>query len=289
FLVVQRAFSSKDLRSAQFTPILASFFKMVTPVIVIVTGIIALSILPKMGPGTEYRYDEVLPLLIKRYYPPGLMGLGITALLAGFMSGQAGNISAFNTVWTYDLYRAHINKNASDSHYLWVGRITTIAGILISIVTAYWAMGFPSIMDYMQAIFSWINAPLLATILLGMFWKRCTPAGAFWGLLIGMLSSFTLFILVKFNILSVAAVAFSENASVMAANFWRAFWAWTITFVFTIVISIFTKPREYSELDGLVYGLTKIIRIEGEKIYRKPVFWAAISFIIFIILNIIYW
>ena len=228
-------------------------------------------------------------MLIKRYYPPGLMGLGITALLAGFMSGQAGNISAFNTVWTYDLYRAHIRKGASDEHYVWMGRIATIVGVLFSIVTAYWAMSFPSIMDYMQAIFSWINAPLFATILLGMFWKKCSPSGAFWGLLIGMISSFAMFILVKYNIISVSAIAFSENASIMAANFWRAWWAWLITFVFTIVISLFTKPKDYSELEGLVYGLTKVIKTKKEKLYQNPVFWAVISIIIFLILNIIYW
>jgi SSS family solute:Na+ symporter len=289
FLVVQRAFSSKNLRAAQATPIIASFFKMAIPFIVCVTGLIAIPLLPKLGPGTEYSYNEVFPLLIKRYYPPALLGLGITALLAGFMSGQAGNISAFNTVWTYDLYRAHIKKDASDEHYLLMGRVATIVGVLISIITAYWAMEFPSIMDYMQAIFSWVNAPLFATILLGMFWKRCTPSGAFWGLLIGMLTSITLFILVKYNIISVSAIAFSEEASLMAANFWRAVWAWLITFIFTIIISIFTKPKNLSELEGLVYGVTKTKEKIKVKFYYKPVFWAIISLIIFVILNIIYW
>lgn len=289
FLVVQRAFSSRDLRAAQATPIVASFFKMAIPFIVCVTGLVAIPLLPKLGPGTEHSYNEVLPLLIKRYFPPGLMGLGVTALLAGFMSGQAGNISAFNTVWTYDLYRAHIIKGASDKHYVLMGRIATLVGVVISIGTAYWTMGFPSIMDYMQAIFSWVNAPLFAIILLGMFWKRCTPNGAFWGLLIGMVSSFTMFILVKYNIISVSAIAFSENASLMAANFWRAWWAWLITFVFTIVISLFTKPKDYSELKGLVYGLTKITQTKEVKYYQKPIFWAVISLIIFLILNIIYW
>lgn len=290
FLVVQRVFSSRDLRTAQNAPIIATFFKMAIPLIVIVTGLIGISILPKLGPGTNYTYDAVLPLLIARYYPPGLMGLGVTALLAGFMSGQAGNISAFNTVWTYDIYRSHINKNASDEHYVRMGRICTIVGVLISIITAYWVMKFPSIMDYMQAIFSWVNAPLFATILLGMFWKRTTSAGAFWGLLLGMLSSFTMFILVRYEIISVSSIAFTHLASQMAANFWRAWWAWVITFGSTITISLFTTPKPVEELKGLVWGLTKM---EKQLIpvpwFRNPWFWAVISLIIYFILNILYW
>lgn len=290
FLVVQRVLSSRDLRTAQNAPIIATFFKMAIPLIVIVTGLIGISILPKLGPGTNYTYDAVLPLLIARYYPPGLMGLGVTALLAGFMSGQAGNISAFNTVWTYDIYRSHINKNASDEHYVRMGRICTIVGVLISIITAYWVMKFPSIMDYMQAIFSWVNAPLFATILLGMFWKRTTSAGAFWGLLLGMLSSFTMFILVRYEIISVSSIAFTHQASQMAANFWRAWWAWVITFGSTITISLFTTPKPVEELKGLVWGLTKM---EKQLIpvpwFRNPWFWAVISLIIYFIINILYW
>ncbi len=289
FLVVQRAFSSRDLQAARATPIVASFFKMALPFIVVVTGLVALPLLPKLGPGTERSYNEVLPLLIARYYPPGLMGLGITALLAGFMSGQAGNISAFNTVWTYDLYRTHIKKDAQDSHYVWMGRVCTIVGILISVGTAYWAMSFPSIMDYMQAIFSFVNAPLFATILLGMFWKRTTPWAAFWGLLIGMLSSIAMFLLVKFNLISVSAIAFTSKASIMAANFWRAWWAWLITFVFTIVLSFFTRPKPLEELKGLVYGFTDTAKFKKVHLKRKPEFWGGIAFVIFIILNIIYW
>jgi len=289
FLVVQRAFSSRDLQAARATPIVASFFKMALPFIVIVTGLVALPLLPKLGPGTGRSYNEVLPLLISRYYPPGLMGLGITALLAGFMSGQAGNISAFNTVWTYDLYRTYIRKGAADSHYLWMGRVCTIIGVLISVGTAYWAMGFPSIMDYMQAIFSFVNAPLFATILLGMFWKRTSSAGAFWGFLIGMVSSITMFLLVKFEAISVGAIAFSHEASIMAANYWRAVWAWLITFVLTIIISLLTKPKPDEELKGLVYGLTETLELKKVPLLRKPGFWGIISFIVFVILNIIFW
>ena len=296
FLVVQRAFSSKDLRSARMTPIIASFFKMGLPFIVILAGLIAWVLAQDPASGFtlliedgQERYDSALPLLIARYYPQGLIGLGVTALLAGFMAGQAGNISAFNTVWTYDIYRAVINRKASDAHYLWMGRVATIAGILISIVTAYWAKSFPSIMDYMQAIFSWVNAPLFATMLLGMFVVWITPHAAFWGLVVGMLSSFGMFLAVKFEWMSASLITLSDTASAMAANFWRAWWAWLITFVLTIVISFFTKPKPREKLVGLVKGLTEIPGSGDLPLYRRPAFIAIVSLVIVVVLNILFW
>jgi SSS family solute:Na+ symporter len=296
FLVVQRAFSAKDLRAARLTPITASFFKMAVPFIVILAGLIAL-ILSKdptsgfqlLKDGDQVMYDSALPLLIARYYPTGLIGLGVTALLAGFMAGQAGNISAFNTVWTYDIYHAIINKKASEDHLMWMGRVATIVGILLSIVAAYWAKSFPSIMDYMQAIFSWVNAPLFATMLLGMFVRWITPAGAFWGLLAGMGSSITLFLAVKFEWISKSLITMSDVASDQAANFWRAWWAWLICFVLTIIISFFTKRKPDEELVGLVKGLTPETHGLGVVWYKKPEFYAVISLIIFIALNIYFW
>jgi len=296
FLVVQRAFSAKDLRSARMTPIIASFFKMAMPFIVIIGGLIALVLSndPNSGfhllqDGSKINYDSALPMLIRRYYPSGLMGLGITALLAGFMAGQAGNISAFNTVWTYDIYQSVINRKASPEHLLWMGRVATIAGILISIVTAYWAKSMPTIMDYMQAIFSWVNAPLFATMLLGMFVKWITPNGAFWGLLAGMGSSFTLFLAVKFDWISKSLITMSDVASDMATNFWRAWWAWLICFIVTIVISFFTRKKPDQELVGLVKGLTEESVGKPVPLQRKPEFWGAISLVILIVLNIYFW
>jgi SSS family solute:Na+ symporter len=296
FLVVQRAFSAKDLRTARMTPILASFFKMALPFIVILAGLIALVLAndPKSGfqllqDGGQINYDSTLPMLIARYYPPGLVGLGVTALLAGFMAGQAGNISAFNTVWTYDIYKSVINKNASDKHLLWMGRAATIVGVVISLITAYWAKSFPSIMDYMQAIFSWVNAPLFATMLLGMFVTWITPNGAFWGLVIGMSSSFIMYLGVKFNWISIQLITMSSVSSDQAANFWRAWWAWLICFIATIVISLFTKKKPKEELVGLVKGLTPETIEKDIPLIRKPEFWGAISLIIFILLNIYYW
>ena len=296
FLVVQRAFSAKNLKTARMTPIIASFFKMAIPFIVILAGLIALILAndPNSGfhllsDGNQVNYDSALPLLIARYYPSGLVGLGVTALLAGFMAGQAGNISAFNTVWTYDIYKSVLNKNASDTHLLWMGRVATIVGVVISLITAYWAKSFPSIMDYMQAIFSWVNAPLFATMLLGMFVVWITPNGAFWGLVLGMGSSFGLYLAAKFNWISASLITLSDVSSDMAVNFWRAWWAWLICFLATILISLFTKKKPKEELVGLVKGLTEETIDKEEKLFQKPAFWAVISLVVLVILNIYFW
>lgn len=296
FLVVQRAFSAKNLRSARMTPIIASYFKMAVPFLVIVTGLVALALSRDAGSGfqlltdgNKLNYDSALPMLIARYYPAGLAGLGITALLAGFMAGQAGNISAFNTVWTYDIYQSVINKSASSGHLLWMGRVATVTGILLSVVTAYWAKSMPTIMDYMQAIFSWVNAPLFATMLLGMFVRWITPSGAFWGLLSGMVSSFSLFLAVRFEWIHASVITLSDVASDMAANFWRAWWAWLICFIVTIGVSFFTKKKPEEELVGLVKGLTPETANQPIPWHKKPEFYALISFLILVALNVYFW
>jgi SSS family solute:Na+ symporter len=296
FLVVQRAFSAKDLRAARMTPILASFFKMALPFIVILAGLIAIALTtdPNSGfrllqDGGQINYDSALPLLIARYYPSGLVGLGVTALLAGFMAGQAGNISAFNTVWTYDIYRSVLNKKASDAHLLWMGRVSTVVGVVISLGTAYWAKSFPSIMDYMQAIFSWVNAPLFATMLLGMFFWWITPNGAFYGLVAGMLSSFFLYLAVKFQWFAESYITLSSVQSDMAANFWRAWWAWLICAAVTILVSLFTKRKPKEELVGLVKGLTSGNLDEHLPFTKRPEFYALLSLAVVVILNILFW
>ncbi|HCF58366.1 MAG TPA: Na+/galactose cotransporter [Myxococcales bacterium] len=301
FLVVQRAFSSKDLRSARMTPITASFFKMALPFIIVVAGLVAYRLAAQAGSGFQLLphpetgepwNDTALPLLIARYYPAGLVGLGITALLAGFMAGQAGNVSAFNTVWTYDIYRVVINKDASDAHLVWMGRITTIVGVLLSVGTAYVAMQFNTIMDYIQAIFSWVNAPLFATMLLGMFWKRTTSAGAFWGLIAGMVSSFSIFLGFKLNLFSPTVtklITFAEHPSDMTRNLWQATWAWVVCFVLTVVISLFTKPKSDAELEGLVKGLTPKTEEVAVGLVRQPAFWAACSAVVLVALNLYFW
>jgi SSS family solute:Na+ symporter len=295
FLVVQRVLSAKDLRSAQMAPIIASAFKMAVPFIVILPGLLALAVLPehlvsaKDAVNGLHTYNDVLPLMLARYCGPGLLGLGITALIAGFMSGMAGNVSAFATVWTYDIYRAVVNKNASDSHYVSVGRWCTVIGVLVSIGTAYLVMQFDSIMDYVQALFSFFIAPLFGTVIFGMLWKRATPAGGFWGLLCGTVGSVSLWAWVHFYPSAIAYVALSPHASDMSENMYRALWSWLICSAVTVVVSLLTTPKPDSELVGLVYGQTEIPSSSHLPLTQRPLFWVCVVSVVFFILNIIFW
>jgi SSS family solute:Na+ symporter len=269
---------------------------MFVPFIVILPGLLALAVLPQklMGEGAAvasggHSYNEVLPLMLARYAGPGLLGLGITALIAGFMSGMAGNVSAFTTVWTYDIYRALINKNASDEHYVKMGRWTTIVGVLISVGTAYLVMSFLSIMDYVQALFSFFIAPLFGTVVLGMLWKRTSPQGGFWGLLAGTVSSIGMWAWVKVDPTALRYVALSPDARDMAENMYRALWSWIVCVLVTVVVSLLTKPKPDSELVGLVYGVTPIPQEGDLAIWQRPIFWGAVVFVVFVLLNIWVW
>src|SRR5579875_1994276 len=295
FLVVQRVLSAKDLRSAKMAPIIGSVFKMALPFIVILPGLLALAVLPEKLVGESqagtgaHTYNEVLPLMLARYCGPGLLGLGITALIAGFMSGMAGNVSAFATVWTYDIYRAFMRKDASDAHYVSVGRWCTVLGVLVSIGTAYLVMQFLSIMDYVQALFSFFIAPLFGTVILGMLWKRASPAGGFWGLLAGTVSSIGMWLWVKLDPTALRYVALSPHAKDMAENMYRALWSWIICVVVTVVVSYATRPKPESQLAGLVYGATEIPSEGNLPLIHRPLFWAAVVIVIFFILNIVFW
>jgi SSS family solute:Na+ symporter len=227
--------------------------------------------------------------MLARYCGPGLLGLGITALIAGFMSGMAGNVSAFATVWTYDIYRAFMRRNASDEHYVAVGRWCTILGVMVSIGTAYLVMQFQSIMDYVQALFSFFVAPLFGTVLLGMLWKRATPAAGFWGLLVGTVSSIGMWLWVKLDPTALRYIALSPRAKDMAENMYRALWSWLACVIVTVIVSYATRPKHESELHGLVYGATKIPSEGSIPLFHRPTFWAAIVLVVFIILNVIFW
>lgn len=295
FLVVQRVLSAKDLRAAKMAPIIGAFFKMIVPFIVILPGLLALSLLPiKLVPENiaastgGHSYNEVLPLMLARYAGPGLLGLGVTALIAGFMSGMAGNISAFSTVWTYDIYRPMFRPTASDAHYVSMGRWCTILGVLVSIAAAYLCMSFKSIMDYVQALFSFFMAPLFTTVILGMLWKRATNAGGFWGLFAGISSSIGMYAWVKLDPTAIRYIALSHNAQDMAENMYRALWSGIICVVVTIMISYMTKPRPEQELEGLVRGCTALPSEGNLPIFQRPIFWAAIIVVIFLILNFIF-
>jgi len=295
FLVVQRILAAKDIRSAEMAPIIGAGFKMLVPFIVILPGLLGLAVLPIHLTGESeavaggHTYNDVLPLMLARYCGPGLLGLGITALIAGFMSGMAGNVSAFTTVWTYDIYRPLINPRGTDHHYVNMGRWTTIIGVLISVGTAYLVMQFASIMDYVQALFSFFIAPLFGTVLLGMLWKRASGPGGFWGLLCGTLSSIGMWGWVKADPTALRYVALSPDAKALAQDMYQALWSFIVCVTVTVVVSLATAPKPEAELAGLVYGLTEVPSVGDLPIYKKPLFWAAVVLIVFVILNISFW
>jgi SSS family solute:Na+ symporter len=246
--------AAETMSAARRTPLLAAFPKMIMPFIVIVPGIAALALtksgsaysLPLKGNG--YDYDQALTTLMAQFYPSGMLGVGLTALMASFMSGMAGNVTAFNTVFTYDIYQGYIRPKASDAHYLTVGRITTVVGIALSIATAYLATHFNNIMDFLQLIFGFVNAPLFATFLLGMFWKRSTGHGAFFGLLAGTGAAAATYGLTLAEDKGGWIANLHSFPSTMAQNFWIAIFAWSTCFVVTIVVSLATAPKAESEL-----------------------------------------
>jgi len=305
FLVVQRVLSANNLRAAKMAPIIGAAFKMAVPLIVIFPGLICLGLMQDghplfhLVPGAVAKvtgqpaYDQVLPLMLIRYCGPGLLGLGITALVAGFMSGMAGNVSAFSTVWTYDIYGAYINKRADDKHYVLMGRVSTVVGMLISIGTAYLVMNAASIMDYVQALFSFFIAPLFGTVILGMLWKRATNWGGFLGLLAGTVASIGMFLYTStgsaaHKAAALSHIALSADAQPMAENMFRALWSWLICVFVTVVVSYMTKPKTDAELNGLVYGATVIPDDGTTSVFQKPIFWAGVVSVVFIALNIIF-
>ncbi len=332
FLVVQRAMAANSMSAARRTPLIAAGVKMFFPFLVILPGLIAIAltsaperavnaasppgavgVIAHHEPGVipikidsatgkpmldalgrpQLDYDLATPNLLLRYFPTGMLGVGLTALLASFMSGMAGNVTAFNTVWTYDIYQAYIRRDASDRHYLTVGRITTAVGILASVGAAYLASRFNNIMDLIQLVFAFVNAPVFATFLLGMFWKRTTGHGAFAGLAVGMLAGALHHGLtlplddlagVKGGWLAVTHTYPSE----MAQNFWTAIWAWSACFVVTIVVSLQTRPKPEAELAGLVYSLTPKITDERGRWYANPVTLGIVMLSAALVLNLIF-
>jgi SSS family solute:Na+ symporter len=293
FLVVQRAMAADSMAAARRTPLMAAFPKMIMPFIVILPGIAALA-LAQMGSGYSIPaketggldYDKVLTSMMAQFYPSGMLGVGLTALMASFMSGMAGNVTAFNTVFTYDIYEAYIRPGASDHHYLRVGRFTTLAGTLLSVGAAYLAARYNNIMDLLQLVFSFVNAPLFATFLLGMFWKRATGNGAFIGLLTGTSTAALVHGLTMAEGKGGWITPLQTFPSTMAQNFWIAIFAWSACFLVTIAVSLTGKPRPDSELTGLVYGLTKIPHEGGVPWYRRPVPLAFIVGGVLILLNV---
>ncbi len=304
FLVVQRAMAANSMSAARRTPLIAAIPKMLFPALVILPGMIAIAMQQSGGlslpfvdndPTKGIDFNMTMPTLLAKYFPAGILGIGFTALMASFMSGMAGNVTAFNTVWTYDIYQSYLGPNKSDHHYLWMGRMATVFGIIISIGCAYLAKQFANIMDMLQLVFGFVNAPLFATFLLGMFWKRATGHGAFWGLLSGTAAA------AIFHGLALAEGATPgikggwitphfHFHSGMGQNFYMATVAWTVCFVLTIVISLATaRTKSDEELKGLVYSLTPKPETAHEPWYKQPVTVGVLVMIATVALNIIFW
>jgi len=309
FLVVQRAMAADSMAAARRTPLIAAFPKMLFPLLVILPGLIAVAAGHGLIPyklaadGTPLLdslgrplldYDMALPGMLAHYFPTGMLGLGLTALVASFMSGMAGNVTAFNTVWTYDIYQTYIHPHASDRHYLNVGRLATVFGIALSVAAAYVATRFNNIMDMLQLVFAFVNAPLFATFVLGMFWRRATGHGAFAGLLAGTAgAAFHHGLTIPLG--AVAAVKGGWLAVVhqypteMAQNFWTAIIAWTICFVTTIVVSLLTRAPKSEDLVGLVYSLTPKPPVDRRHWYARPELLAMIVLAATVALNFLFW
>jgi len=301
FLVVQRAMAANSMSAARRTPLIAAVPKMLFPALVILPGMIAIAMshadgghfIP-LGPDGTPDYNMTIPAMLARYFPTGLLGVGFTALMASFMSGMAGNVTAFNTVWTYDIYQSYIAPGKSDIHYLRMGRWATVFGILVSIAAAAMAKQFNNIMDMLQLVFGFVNAPLFATFLLGMFWKRSTGHGAFFGLLGGTLSAavFHGLSLTEQGVPGIKGGWIAQKFifhSEMGQNFWMAIVAWTACFTLTILISLATRrTKTDQELAGLVYSLTPKPKAEDERWYTRPALLGGIILGVAVILNIIF-
>jgi SSS family solute:Na+ symporter len=323
FLVVQRAMAADSEESARKVPLIAAIPKMVFPFLVILPGLIAVAtptvishvngtsvtssqgMIPvKIDPRTGtmqtdskgqpvYNYDLAIPTLLLHYYPTGILGLGLTALLASFMSGMAGNVTAFNAVWTYDIYQSYLNKNATDAHYLKMGRWATVGGVLLSVGAAYLVTGFNNIMDTLQLVFSLVNAPLFATFLLGMFWKRTTGHAAFAGLISGTTAALlhhglTLPIGDAPGIHGAWIAHVHSYPSDMAQNFWTAIFAFSVNLLVTIIVSLLTKPRPEEELVGLVYSLTPKPMEHHLPWYSRPMTLGIGVLAILLVLNLVF-
>jgi len=331
FLVVQRAMAANSMSAARRAPLIAAGVKMFVPFLVILPGLIAIALtaapdrasaahpvavagaIQQHDPGVipvkidaatgrpmldargrpQLDYDLATPNLLLRYFPTGMLGVGLTALLASFMSGMAGNVTAFNTVFTYDIYQAYIRPKADDRHYLHVGRLITAVGIAASVATAYMASQFNNIMDLMQLVLAFVNAPVFATFLLGMFWKRTTGHGAFTGLAAGIATAalhhgLTLPVDNLTGIKGGWIAVTHTYPSEMAQNFWTAIWAWSVGFAVTIAVSLATRPKPAEELVGLVYSMTPRVEAERGAWYMRPVVLGVIMMVGVIVLDVIF-
>jgi solute:Na+ symporter, SSS family len=288
FAEVQRALSAKDMSAARRTPIIGAFPKLLIPIVTVIPGLIAIVTVKGLGADKgDLVYNNAIPLLMRDLLPNGVLGVAVTGLLASFMAGMAANVSGFNTVFTYDIWQAYVRKDRDDGYYLRVGRYATIGGVVVGIGTAFIAAGFSNIMNYIQALFSLFNAPLFATFIVGMFWKRMSAWAGFWSLLLGFLASLALYIghltdVIKFN-------------SDLDESFWGAGAAFVVAVIVAVIVTQFTPPKPENELQGLVYGLGgsttsgEVIMAADKVWWRNPVVLGGIAVALAVLLYIPVW
>ena len=288
FAEVQRALSAKDMSAARRTPIIGAFPKLFIPLVTVIPGLVALVTIQGLGAKTgDLQYNNAIPLLMRDLLPNGVLGVAVTGLMASFMAGMAANVSGFNTVFTYDLWQDYVRPGRPDQYYIRVGRIATIVGVVIGIGTAFIAAGFNNLMNYIQALFSLFNAPLFATFIVGMFWKRMTAWAGFWSLLSGTVAAFVMYSLYHLHI-----VPFNSD---LEESFWGAGVAFVVDVIVAVVVTLMTRPKPESELRGLVYGLggsatSSEVILERDRVWwRNPVLLGSIALALAILFYIPIW
>jgi SSS family solute:Na+ symporter len=283
FAEVQRALSARDLSAAQRTPLIGAIPKLFLPAVMILPGMIALVVIPGLGSSQPImEFNNAIPLLMDKYLPNGMLGIALTGLMASFMAGVAANVSAFNTVVTTDIVEPYLRPGESDDWYVNFGRIATVGGIGVSIFTALIASTYSNLMNYLQALFSIFNAPLFATFIIGMFWRRMTPAAGLWGLVTGTIVAGATFILYKAN-----AISFGSD---LAESMWGAGLAFVSDAIVTVIVTARTTPKPVTELQGLVYGMANVD--EEAVAYRwweSPVLIGGFVLTGALILTIVFW
>ncbi len=288
FAEVQRALSARNMSAARRTPLIGAYPKIFLPAVIILPGLIAAVTVKGLGgDAVNQQYNTAIPHLMGDFLPEGMLGVAVTGLVAAFMAGVAANVTSFNTVVTYDLIQSYFARDREDQYYLRMGRLVTVVGILISVGTAFIAKGYSNVMNYIQTLFSIFNAPLFATFIIAMFWRRATPWGGFWSLVAGTAAAY--------GVNRMDAYDFIFNfGSPLSASFWQAIIAFLACAVVLVVVSLFTKPKPEEELRGLVWGLTRepdpdIEEDPRDKLWwRSPALLAAGAIALLIVLNIIF-
>jgi SSS family solute:Na+ symporter len=298
FAEVQRALSAKDLSAAQRTPLIGAYPKIFIPALTIIPGLVALVLVPKIGHGgSNPTYNDAIPYLMNRFLPNGVLGIAMTGLMAAFMAGMAANVSSFNTVFTYDLWRPYVVKDRDDKYYLLTGRVVTVIGVLIGIGTAFIAAGYSNIMNYIQLLFSFFNAPLFATFIIAMFWKRTSPWAGFFGLVAGTTAAAVMHF-VGYNIGYFYPGGHYDpthhKVNLQMLNFYGAIAAFVVDAVVTVLVTLVDKPKPVSELAGLVHGIpdpnapSAAEAKRGRRWWESPALlgWGAIGIVV--VLSIIF-